>query len=178
MRGALRRALLVIALLLALASCGLNKDESDAADSIAAVLGGDQASQSTKDSADCVAGKWVGQVGTAPLVADGVLTKDLKARKPFLAAVERGTRTVSEKVADAYAAAWIACADFDAIALDRKSGTHASAEQLDEYADCLKGVDDDEWRQALADTWTGLTESSATVGLKRDLAGCEKQLGG
>jgi hypothetical protein len=161
----------------ALASCGLDTDESNAADSLAGALGHD-ASESTKDSAECVADKWVGQTGTEPLVADGLLTKDLEARRPFLAGVEDGTRTVSEKVAAAYAAAWIACADFDAIALDRKSETDASAEELDEYADCLKQIDDDEWRQAIADTWASRTESSSTVGLKRDLDGCEKQLGG
>ena len=93
-----------------------------------------------------------------------------------LARVQSGTRTVSEEVADAYAAAWISCADFDAIALDRKTDTDASAEELDEYADCLKQIDDDEWRQAVSDQWSGLTESSATVGLMQDLDECEKHL--
>jgi hypothetical protein len=128
MGSALRRALLVLAL--PLAACGLDTDESNAAGSLAAALGG-----------------------------------------------QEGTRTVSEVVADEYAAAWIACADFDAIALDRKTGTGRSAEELDEYADCLKEVDDDEWRQAIADRWTGLTDSSATVGLERDLGRCEEELG-
>ena len=176
MRSARRRALLVVALPLALVSCGLDTDESSAADSLAAALGGHEASESSKDSADCVADKWVGQIGTKPLVFDGLLTEDLKARRGVLAQVEDGTRTVSEDVADAYAAAWISCADLDAIALDRKTDTDATAEELDEYADCLKGIDDDEWRQAIADKWTGLTESSASVGLTRDLDDCEKQL--
>jgi hypothetical protein len=176
MRSALCRAFLVVALPLAMASCGLDTDESSAADSLAAALGGHGARESSKDSADCVADKWVGQIGTKPLVADGLLTEDLEARRAALAKVEDGTRPVSEEVADAYAAAWIACADFDAIALDRKADTDASAERLDEYADCLKEIDDDEWRQAIADKWTGRTESSATVGLTRDLDDCEKQL--
>jgi len=178
MGSALRRALLVVALPLTLAACGLDTDESNAASSLAAALGGQEASESTQDSAECVADKWVGQTGIKPLVADGVLTEDLEARRAFLGSVEDGTRTVSEEVADAYAAAWIACADFDAIALDRKAETGASAEELDEYADCLKEVDDDEWRQAIADRWAGRTESSATIGLERDLDGCEKHLGG
>ena len=176
MRSALRRALLVLVLPLALSACGLDADESDAADSLSAALGVQEAPESAQDSAECVADKWVGQLGTEPLVADGVLTEDLEARRPFLANVQAGTRTVSEEVAEAYAAAWISCADFDAIALDRKTDTGASAEELDEYADCLKQIDDDEWRQAVADQWSGATESSASVGLTRDLADCEKQL--
>ena len=171
MHSALRRALLVLALPLALASCGLDSDESDAASSLSAALGGE-------DTDDCVAEKWVGQLGTKPLVADGLLTEELKARRPVLARVENGTRSVSEEVADAYAAAWISCADFDEMALDRKNDTDASAEQLDEYADCLKEIDDDEWRQAIADSWSGQTESSATVGLDRDQATCERELDG
>jgi hypothetical protein len=176
MRSALRRALLVLVLPLALAACGLDADESSAADSLSVALGGQDAPESDQDSAECVADKWVGQLGTKPLVDDGVLTEDLEARRPFLARLHDGTRTVSEGVADAYAAAWIACADFDAIALDRKTDTDAYAEELDEYADCLKEIDDDEWRQAIADRWSGRTESSATVGLTRDLDDCEKQL--
>lgn len=176
MGSALRRALLVMVLPLTLTACGLDTDESNAADSLAAALGVQEAPESAQDSAECVADKWVGQVGTEPLVADGVLNEDLEARRPFLAGVQAGTRTVSEQVADAYAAAWISCADFDAIALDRETDTGASAEELDEYADCLKEIDDDEWRQAIADNWAGHTASSATVGLDRDQAECEKQL--
>ena len=177
MRSALRRALLVLALPLALSACGLDKDESDAADSLSAALSVEEASESARDSSECVADKWVGQLGTEPLVSAGVLTEDLEARRPFLGQVQAGTRTVPEEVADAYAAAWISCADFDAIALDRKTEVGGvSAEELDEYADCLKEIDDDEWRQALADQWSGATESSATVGLDRDLSDCEKQL--
>jgi hypothetical protein len=176
MRSALRRALLVLVLPLTLTACGLDSDESDAADSLAAALGDTEAPESVQDSAECVAGKWVGQVGTRPLVADGVLTKDLDARRPFLAAVQAGTRTVSEEVAEAYAAAWISCADFDAIALDRKADSGASAEELDEYADCLKEIDDDQWRQAIADDWAGHSRSSASAGLDRDQIECEKQL--
>jgi hypothetical protein len=171
MGSALRRALLVVVLPLALASCGLDSDESDAANSLGAALGGE-------DTDDCVAEKWVGQLGTKPLVDAGVLTEDLEARRPFVARLEKGTRTVPEEVADAYAAAWIACVDLDEMALDRKDDTGASAEELDEYADCLKEIDDDEWRQAIADRWSGLTESSATVGLDRDLDDCESELGG
>ena len=169
MRSALRRALLFVALLLALASCGLDSDESDAANSLGAALGGE-------DVDDCVAEKWVGQIGTDPLVADGVLTEDLEARRKVVARLENGTGTVSEKVATAYAAAWISCVDLDELALERKDDTDASAEELDEYADCLKEIDDDEWRQAIADQWSGQTESSASIGLERDMTDCEKEL--
>lgn len=171
MRSALHRALLVVVLPLALASCGLDSDESDAANSLGAALGGD-------DTDDCVAEKWVGQLGTRPLVDAGVLTEDLDARRALVARLEKGTQTVPEKVADAYAAAWISCVDLDEMALDRKDDTDASAEELDEYADCLKEIDDDEWRQAIADQRTGLVESSAMVGLARDLDDCETELGG
>jgi hypothetical protein len=169
MGSALRRALLLVVLPSALVACGLDADESDAASSLSAALGG-------TDTDECVAEKWVGQLGTTPLVADGVLTDDLDARRPFVTRFEKGTQIVSGKVAQAYAAAWIACEDLDAMALERKDDTDASAEELDEYADCLKGIDDDEWRQAIADRGTGLTESSAIVGLARDLTTCEKEL--
>jgi hypothetical protein len=169
LRSAVCRALLAATLPLALAACGLDADEADAANSLSAALGGE-------DEDECVAEKWIGQLGTGPLVADGVLNEDLEARRPLVTRLLQGSGTVSEEVAEAYAAAWISCVDLDELALERNEGSGASAEEIDEYADCLKEIDDDEWRQALADEWSGRSESSASIGLARDLDDCEKEV--
>lgn len=82
----------------------------------------------------------------------------------------------SRDVAEVYAAAWVSCADWDAISLDEQKKNGPSAEQLDEYADCLKEIDDDLWRRAIADRWTGSPGSLDDTALHHDLAGCERQL--
>jgi hypothetical protein len=171
-----RRTAAVAVLLLALASCGLDEGEQAAADSLAGALGGGRVPESTQDSAACVAKAWVGEVGTKRLTEDGLLTEDGEARRRALAQVLAGTRTTSRHVAEGYAAAWVSCADYDVISLDKKKDGGPSAEQLDEYADCLKEIDDDLWRRAIADRWTGSPGSRDETALQHDLAGCEGEL--
>jgi len=171
-----RRPAAVALLLLALASCGLDEGEQAAADALAGALGGAGAPQSTQDSAACVAKAWVGEVGTKRLAEDGLLTEDGDARRRAVAQMLAGTRTTFRDVAEGYAAAWVACADYDLISLDEKKDGGPSDEQLDEYADCLKEVDDDLWRRAITDRWTGGSGSPDETALQHDLAGCEGEL--
>lgn len=172
-----RRPAIALAAVLALSACSLTDDEQTAADSISSALVSKQTPSSAEDSADCVAEKWVGEVGTGPLVEDGVLSGEFRARADVVREVVAGRQPVSEDVAEGYAAAWLACADFDAIALDEEEGyPDASEEELDDYADCLKAIDDDMWRDAIADRLTGEPSSSASVGLKRELGDCRDEL--
>lgn len=179
MRPSVRRGAVAAALVLTLAACGLSDSEEDAADALAGALGGDRASEAAQDSADCVAETWVGETGTDPLVEDGLLTEDLALRPRAVAAVLAGRLTVSRATAEGYAVAWVSCADFDAIALDREADhPDASAEDLDEYADCLKEVDDDLWRAALTAQWVGDTRAGALRDLATERAECERELAG
>ena len=74
------------------------------------------------------------------------------------------------------AAARLACADFDAISLDRKKEhPKASAEELDEYADCLKDVDRDDWEKSLTAFYTG-TEATGLDAFRKDLNACNALL--
>ena len=119
----------------------------------------------------------VGEVGTDALVESGVINSRFRAREDVVRQVAAGRQPVSEEVADGYAAAWLACADFDVIALDEEqSYPDASGEELDDYADCLKSIDDDMWREAISDRLTADGSSSANVGLKRELTDCRDQL--
>lgn len=165
----------LVVLVVALTACGLDTDEETAASALAGVIGAETAPESVQDGADCVAEAWVGELGTRPLVSEGLLTGDFAARPKVVTALLTGRSTTTPAIADAYAAAYISCLDLDALSLDRKaSGT--SAEQLDEYADCLKEVDDDVWRQAISDQWTGNAGSPDEIALRRGLTACEAAL--
>jgi hypothetical protein len=170
------RATVAALLLAVLSSCALSGDEQDAADGLAQALAADPASPSTQDSADCVADAWVGETGTRQLVEDGLLTQDLGVRRRVLVRVLAGRQPVSTGTAEGYAAAWVSCADWDRISLDRKD-SGASAEELDEYADCLKEIADDAWEQAIVDTWTGAGSTQAARTVAADRAACEAELG-
>jgi hypothetical protein len=165
----------LVLLVVALTACGLSTDEQTAASALEGVIGAESAPESVQDSAECVATAWVGELGTKPLVQEGLLTRDLAARPRVVAALLAGQGTTSQAVADAYAAAYISCLDLDALSLDRKA-SGVSAEELDEYADCLKEIDDDVWRQAVSDQWTGNTGSSDETTLRRGLDACEAAL--
>lgn len=174
----MRASWAAVAALLVLAGCGLSEDEDTAAGSIeAALAAGDKVPESTTESAECVAVKWVGEIGTQPFVDDGLMTADNELVQPAFTDLLGGRRTTTLPVAEAYAAAWLDCIDFDVLALDR-SDSGASAEEMDEYADCLKELDDDLWRQGLTDRWTGQTGSPAVLGLQRERDLCESRLGG
>lgn len=172
-----RRLTVAMTGVLAIAACSLTDDEQTAADSIASALVSKQSPESARDSADCVAEKWVGEVGTEPLVDDGLLNDRFKARSEVVREVADGRQPVSDDVAEGYAAAWLACADFDAISLDEQEARPSTSdEDLDDYADCLKEIDDDMWRDAIADRLTGDESSSASVGLRRELSDCRSVL--
>jgi hypothetical protein len=170
-------ATLLVLTTLALGACALTDDEQTAADTISSALVTKQSPKSTEDTADCVAEKWVGEVGTTALKEDGVINDRFRARENVVREIAAGRQPVSEEVARGYAAAWLACADFDVIALDEEeSHPDASGEVLDEYADCLKAIDDDLWRDAIAERLSGDPTSSADAGLTRELDDCRDEL--
>lgn len=174
----MRASWAAVAALLVLAGCGLSEEEDDAAGSIeAALTAGETVPESTVESSECVAVKWVGEIGTDPFVEDGLLSPELEVVQPAFTDLLGGRRTTSLPVAEAYAAAWLSCIDFDVLALDR-ADSGASDEEMDEFADCLKELDDDLWRQGMADAWTGNTGSPAVLGLQRERDLCESRLGG
>ena len=133
------RVAVVLTALSAIAACSLSDDEQTAADSISSALVTKQTPQSAEDSADCVAETWVGEVGTGPLVEDGLINERFRARTEVVRQVTAGRQPVSDEVAEGYAAAWLACADFDAISLDEeKSHPSASEEELDDSSEPLR----------------------------------------
>ncbi len=171
------RRFVLASLLLVLAACSLTDDEQTAADGISSALVTKESPESERESADCVAEKWVGEVGTDALKESGVINGRFRAQEDLVRQIAAGRQPVSEEVADGYAAAWLACADFDVIALDEEENyPDASGEELDDYADCLKSIDDDMWREAISDRLTADASSSANVGLKRELNDCRDEL--
>lgn len=172
-----RRLVVAVVAVLSATACSLSDDEQTAADSIANALVTDNSPKSVEDSAECVAEKWVGEVGTGALEDDGLIDERSRVRASVLRAAKSGKQPVSEEVAEGYAAAWVACVDFDAVSLDLEdSHPDASEEDLDEYADCLKEIDDDLWRDGITALWTGDRSSPARVGLMRETADCRQEL--
>ena len=168
-------ALVAVTLVLA-TGCSLDDDEQKAADSLEPTLVTNSSGEAERDSADCVAETWVGEVGTDPLVKAGLLSHGLEARRTAVREVLAGDRDVPRAVAAGLAAARLSCADFDAISLDRKKEhPKASAEELDEYADCLKDVDRDDWEKSLTAFYTG-TEATGLDAFRKDLNACNELL--
>ena len=164
------------ALVLVAAGCSLDDDEQKAADSLEPALVTNTSGDAERDSADCVAETWVGEVGTRALVKAGLLTRGLEARRTTVREMLAGDRDVPRAVAAGLAAARLACADFDAISLDRKKEhPKASAEDLDEYADCLKDVDRHDWEKSLTAFYTG-TEATGLDAFRKDLNACNELL--
>ena len=175
-RRALASAVAVVALVLLAAGCSLDDDEQKAADSLEPALVTNTSGEAERASADCVAETWVGEVGTGPLVKAGLLTRGFEARRTAVREVLAGDRDVPRPVAAGLAAARLACADFDVISLDRKKEhPKASAEDLDEYADCLKDVDRDDWAKSLTAFYTG-TEATGLDAFRKDLNACNALL--
>lgn len=157
-----KKLTLSVAALLLLAGCSLSDDEQAAADSIKAVLTGQNATDATRESTECVADTWVGEVGVEALVKDRLVTRDHDARRDAIAGLPRGLTPVSEEVARGFARATVACADYDSIAQDRKTADPSLPEQdVDEYADCLKDIDDVQQEQAIFDQVSGNVSSTA-----------------
>lgn len=168
--------LAVLALTLGLAACSLDEDDQRAADNLKPALVTNDSTESERDAAGCVAETWVGEVGTATLVKDELLTRGLDANRASVREVLDGERAVSRKVAAGLARARLECADFDAISLDfEKDHPDASAEDLDEYADCLKVLDRDDWEKSLTAFFTGRV-AKGLDGFRDDLGACNAML--
>ncbi len=168
--------LAALVLTLALAACSLDEDDQRAADNLKPALVTNGSTESERDAAGCVADTWVGEVGTAPLVKAKLLTRGLEVRRTAVREVLAGDRPVPRALAAGLAAARLECADFDAISLDRaKEHPKASAEELDEYADCLKEVDRDDWESSLTAFYSG-KEATGLDAFRTDLNACNALL--
>lgn len=165
------------AVLLATAACGLGDRDQDAADALALALLGERPSELEQDTARCTAERWVGEVGADLLVDEGLLDDGLAARRARLVAVTEGRRALGDEAAEGYAAAAYSCLDLDRLALlTEEAYPDASAEQRDEYADCLKEVPAVLWRRALADRVTGNPASAAGASVDRAIDECASEL--
>lgn len=172
-----RRACVVAAAALTLAGCSLSGDEQTAADSLATALAGPTADDAAKDRADCLAEKWVGETGTQSLLTDEVLDARFRARPRVVSGLETGRRTATPATAEGYAAAYLACRDYDVEALAlRPSYPTATDEDLDEYADCLREISDDDWEQAIVDRLTGVPMTVAMTDLTTATTSCSLAL--
>jgi hypothetical protein len=169
-------AVLLTAAALVLAGCAdLSADEQEAADNLAPALVSAQAGDAEQEASGCIAETWVGTVGTDALVDEKLLTAKLGVRRDQVRGLLDGERTTSREVAEGLADARLECADFDAVALDQKRDhPKASPEELDEYADCLKELDRDDWERSMVAYYTG---SKADVSdFRRDLRACAVML--
>lgn len=173
LRRSLRTSSVAVALVAILAACSLSESEETAADNLGVALAGNEPTDYAEDFAGCLAEKWVGEVGTQTLVDDGVLRKKLTVRRKALKAAQAGRRALSEESARGYAAAYVACVDHDQEALDlAEEYPDASEEDLDEYADCLKDIGDDEWRAGLVAQLTGGWDRGGKAPLDRAIQDC------
>lgn len=130
-------------------ACSLSEGEQASADSLSRALVWGAGPGDRGDKADCVADKWVGEVGTDRLRDDGMLNAKGEAAVRQVRAALAGSSRVSRETARAYAAAWFACTDFDEVALAQgRALPDASEEDLDEIADCLKERDRASWTRA------------------------------
>ena len=167
----------VSGLVLATAACGLSDGEQEAADSLRQALAGHQATDQALDLAECVSQKWVGEVGIEPLTRDGVLNGKKRSDPRRISEFLTGNLKVSATTADAYARAFVACQDFDAIAEDAATQHPGStSDQIDDFADCLKDIPVDTRRQAVADGVTGKPDSSARQTVQTDTLECTQLL--
>lgn len=166
------RAAAAAALALTLGGCALSEQEERLADGLVPALR-NAAEPSSEDRAECLAETWVGEVGTRPFVIDGLATEELAVRGGRVRQAVAGRRPVSREVAEGYAEAWLGCVDFDAISLDHADRRpEPSAEDLDDFADCLRELPDDLWRSGLVARLTGGDAS----GLETAVAECEGHL--
>lgn len=135
--------------LVLVSACSLSEGEQSSADSLSRALVWGAGPGDENDKSDCVADKWVGEVGTDRLRKDGLLNRKGEASVQRVRAALQGSARVSRKTSQAYAEAWFACTDFDEIALAQaKALPKASEEELDELADCLKERGRSSWTKA------------------------------
>jgi len=171
MRRTLRTAA-ATALLVTLGACSLSEDESGVAKGLAQPLGEVDLVVSHA-VATCVAETWVGAIGTRPFVDDRLANKRLAVRRGAVRRALAGRLPVSRTTAEGYADGVLDCVDFDELSLERADDRpKPSAEQLDEYADCHREIDDDLWRTGLAATMMG----DASSELDRARTACEQEL--
>lgn len=166
------RTAAVATLLLTLGACGLDDAEAGVADGLVRPVSDVDLVLSHED-ATCVAETWVGQVGTQPFVEDGLVNRNLKVRTGRVRQALAGRFPVSRTTAEGYADGIIDCVDHDALSLERADDVpKPSAEQMDEYADCLRELDDDLWREGLA----GVMMGDGSPQLDRARTTCEQEL--
>lgn len=171
MRRTLRTAA-AAALLVVLAACSLSEEESQIAQGLAQPLGTVDLVL-THDDARCVAETWVGEIGTEPFVEDRLVNARNQVRRGWVRRALEGRFPVSRTTAEGYADGILACVDFDEVSLERRDDQpKPSEEQMDEYADCLRELDDDLWHDGLAATLTG--EDSSELDQAR--SDCEQEL--
>lgn len=166
------RTAATLVLLLTLGACALSDDEAEVARGLAGPLEEVDLVVSS-EVATCVAETWVGEIGTQPFVDDGLANRRLQVRTGATRRALAGTRPVSRTTAEGYADGILECVDVDELSLQHADDRPApSAEQMDEYADCLRELDDDIWRSGLAAAMMGQTSPE----LDRARATCELEL--
>lgn len=138
-------------LLLGLAGCGnlpgigggLSEDEQTVADNLATSLIGDTDTEQSEAYGRCAGEAIVESVGIETLQEDGLVDDDLEVLEP-----DADTQ-ISERTATGIADAIVDCNDLDAQGetLKENENVQASEEQIDEYISCMKGIDEDDYKQ-------------------------------
>jgi hypothetical protein len=134
-------------LLIGLAGCGggeLSDDEQAAADSLADTLNQGNTDEA-KAFGDCAGERIVTEVGLGTLKEDGLINDDNEVETPDQ------EQKVSEKTATGMATAILECNDWDAqgSTIKEDENLEATDEQVDEFVDCMKAIEEEDYRQFL-----------------------------
>lgn len=147
-----RIAALAPALVLVLAACGGESDDSgsmsdaeqQAADSLAQQFeSGD--TEAAQESAQCTGDEIVSRVGLETLKEDGFVDENNEAVQ------DQGEQDLSAQTSDQIASAFVECNDWDAQGetLKQQDTLQASDEQVDEFVECAKEVDEADYHAIL-----------------------------
>jgi hypothetical protein len=158
-------------------------DETKAIDSLTTLFGsGDNASSAKffgPDFPHCFAETLVTEAGVDRLVEDKVLTEDNEATDDF-----SKVGKVSNESAAALATAEYDCIDWDEVATYLKAhdqagkkvnATTADAAKVDDYVNCMKEIDEDDWKAASADRASGKTTSAAITKFDAASSACQEK---
>lgn len=147
-----RIAALAPVLVLVLAACGGGSDESgsmsdaeqQAADSLAQQFESGE-SEAAQEFAQCTGDEIVSRVGLETLKEDGFVDENNEAVQ------DQGAQDLSEETSDQIASAIVECNDWDAQGetLKQQDTLQASDEQVDEFVECAKEVDEADYHAML-----------------------------
>lgn len=171
-----RRLLTGLALLLVLAGCGndsddsLDDDEQKAAQALSVEFQGNDPSDFDRDVGVCMGKRLVNILSTEKLVAGGLLNEDLTVNEDRSGITDR-------TVAEGYADAVLACQDVRGDIENRRDRyPDATDKEIDAYVTCVEGIDDSLLKKAVIAA-AMREKNAATKQYAAESRACTKKLG-